>query len=135
MPVASIRPGTTRNPPPIPKNPDSVPAPTPTPSSFGRLPRLSRTPASPSPPRLRSIRTPTTSISTANSASSRCPSISLPRVDPARAPAAPVAAKTLAHGHFTVPRRAWFTRPMAAFAATATALVPIARWVSPTPTR
>ena len=47
MPVASISAGTIRNPPPMPKKPDSAPAASPSPISFGRFCRDSLTDGSP----------------------------------------------------------------------------------------
>ena len=53
MPVAAISPGTTRNPPPIPKNPDKAPTPTPYRSRYGKrlgaVDALNLTAALPSP--------------------------------------------------------------------------------------
>ena len=46
----------------------------------------------------------------------------------------PLRAKTAPQRHFTVPNLAWLTRFMAAFTATATALVPMATWGFSTPT-
>ena len=46
----------------------------------------------------------------------------------------PAAAKIRAQDQITVPPRAWLDRLIAAFAATAIALVPIATWGSATPT-
>ena len=82
MPVANIRPGTIRSPPPIPKKPDNVPAPKPMPRSHGRLARLRRTSRSPAPARLRSINAATTSISIEKAISSFCSLIHLPTVEP-----------------------------------------------------
>ena len=75
-----------------------------------------------------------TIMTSANSASSFCPSTILPRIDPPKAPIMPAAANISAQDHTTVPPRAWLDRLIAAFAATAIALVPIARWGSGTPT-
>ena len=55
-------------------------------------------------------------------------------IDPPKAPTIPAAAKTSAQDHTTVPPRAWLERLIAALAATAIALVPIATWGSGTPT-
>ena len=92
--------------------------------------------ASGTPIRVRvfSIKTAITSISSANSASSFCPSSILPKIEPMKAPTIPAAANISAHDHRTVPLRAWFDKLMAALAATAMALVPIATWGSDTPT-
>ncbi len=57
-----------------------------------------------------------------------CPSIALPSVEPKVAPRTPANVKTMAHGHFTCPARACPARFAAALTATATALVPMARW-------
>ena len=57
------------------------------------------------------------------------------KLEPPKAPTAPAAANTAAQPHFTVPLRACETRLTAAFAATASALVPMATWVLDTPTR
>src|SRR3546814_10879902 len=54
---------------------------------------------------------------------------------PMAAPATPQAAKTAAQRHLTLPRRACCARLAKAFTATASALAPIAIWVSPIPTR
>ena len=135
MPVEAISAGTTRNPPPIPKKPDSAPVAAPEPSSFGAFPRSSTTSGSPSRPRERNISPATTSISTANSASSRCPSMAFPAMAPNQAPSEPAMAKVTAHRHFTFPLRAWFTSPISALAATARALVPMATCGSPMRTR
>ncbi len=76
--------------------------------------------------RVFSISSAMTIITSANSASSFWPSTILPRIEPPNAPAMPAAAKISATDHTTVPPRAWFDRLIAAFAATAIALVPIA---------
>ncbi len=55
-------------------------------------------------------------------------------VEPLHAPATPAAEKVTAQGHFTMPRRAWFTRFDSALRETAMALVPIARCGEATPT-
>lgn len=82
MRVDAINPGTTRNPPPIPKNPDSRSVIPPDANSLGALPRSRTTLASPSAERPRNMSTATTSISKANKASSFWPSNDLPSVDP-----------------------------------------------------
>ena len=84
--------------------------------------------------RVFSIRSAMTIMTSANSASSFWPSIILPRIEPPKAPAMPAAAKISAQDQITVPPRAWLDRLIAAFAATAIALVPIATWGSATPT-
>jgi len=68
-----------------------------------------------------------TAIITAKAASSVCPSTILPSRAPANAPTTPAPANTEAQGQRTLPSRAWLTRLAIAFAATATALVPMAR--------
>ena len=75
-----------------------------------------------------------TSMTSANSASSFWPSIILPSIEPPKAPTMPAAANISAQDHITVPPRAWLDRLIAAFAATAIALVPIATCGSGTPT-
>ena len=134
MPVASINAGTIRKPPPMPKNPDIVPVTRPRPTMAGRLVKLILTSGKPSRARVFSISIAMTSITSANNASSLCPSSILPRIEPPKAPAIPAAANISAHDHTTVPPRAWLDRLTAALAATAIALVPIATWGSPTPT-
>ncbi len=118
----------------MPKKPDSVPVTRPSPTIAGRLAKLILTSGRPIRDRVFSISTAITSIKSANSASSLWPSSILPKIEPANAPTIPAAAKTSAHDHRTVPPRAWFDRLTAALAATAMALVPIARWASGTPT-
>ncbi len=135
MPVEPIRLGTIRKPPPMPKKPDSIPVAVPVPISLGALRAVRITCGSPAAERPRSIRAPTTSISTANRASSFCPSTAFPRLEPRAAPTTPAAANSRAIFHFTAPWRAWFSRLAKALAATAKALVPMARWGSFTPTR
>ena len=134
IPVASIRAGTIRKPPPMPKKPDSVPVASPRPTTAGIFAQLICASGSPIRARVFSISAAITSISSANNASSFCPSIILPAIDPANAPATPAAANTSAHDQRTLPLRAWFDRFIAALAATATALVPIATCASGTPT-
>jgi hypothetical protein len=134
IPVASISAGTIRNPPPMPKKPDSVPVARPSPAMAGMLDRFIFTSGRPMRERVFSISAAITSISSANNASNFWPSIILPRIDPANAPTTPAAANISAHDHTTVPPRAWFDRLTAALAATAIALVPIATWALGTPT-
>ena len=119
----------------MPKKPDSAPTANPVPTSAGALPRFSRTMRSSAGSRRRSISSATTTIITAKAASSACPSTILPSRAPASAPSMPAPAKTEAQGQRTLPARAWASRLAAAFAATATALVPMARCGAGTPTR
>ena len=57
------------------------------------------------------------------------------RLEPPYAPTTPAAANTAAQCHFTVPMRECEIRLAAAFAATASALVPMATCALGTPTR
>ena len=134
IPVASIRAGTIRKPPPMPKNPDSVPVARPRPMMAGMFDIEILTSASPIRDRVFSISMAITSMISANSASSFWPSTILPRIEPPKAPTIPAAANTSAQDQITVPPRAWLERLIAAFVATAMALVPIAIWGSGTPT-
>ncbi|GJE70765.1 hypothetical protein CHKEEEPN_2306 [Methylorubrum podarium] len=138
MDVASIRPGTIRKPPPIPKKPENRPTANPMPSSQGRstgaLRLVRRTSGSPSPRRRRSIRPPTASITNPNRASRLCPSTALAAAEPARAPRTPASENAPAHRHFTFPARHCGTRLPAALTETARALVPMATWGEFTPT-
>lgn len=91
MPVDAISPGTIRKPPPMPKKPDTMPVPKPQRSTRGALSRLHSAPGLPIAPRLRSISTPTASITNAKRPSRYCPSRRLPKDEPASAPATPAA--------------------------------------------
>ena len=133
MPVASIRPGTIRNPPPMPKNPDRQPVSRPMVTSFGRFSRSSWTPARPFTDRRLSMTPLMTIMTPANNARSLWPSTIVPTVEPISAPTTPAAANTRAHRHCTTPERACCARFAAALTATATALVPIATWGMGTP--
>ena len=55
-------------------------------------------------------------------------------VEPASEPKSPTTAKAVAQGHFTLCSRQWPTRLTRALIATAAAEVPMATWVSVTPT-
>ena len=90
--VEAISPGTIRNPPPIPKKPESMPVPSPNPATLGKLSRLQTTPSTPSPLRERYISTATPIISKANRNNSFWPSNALPALDPASAPNTPASA-------------------------------------------
>src|SRR5215831_19754227 len=80
------------------------------PSNAGKFSRPSRTLGRSSLERRLNISAATTSISSANSASSLWPSSILPSAAPANAPATPDAEKTMGHGHFTVTGDACPTR-------------------------
>jgi len=82
----------------------------------------------------RSIITPTTIMSTPNSATSFCPSIVLPSAAPAKAPPTPARLNTMAHGQWIGALRACMASPAAALTATAKAAVPIATWAEGMPT-
>ena len=75
-----------------------------------------------------------TIIMAPNSTSSLWPSMCLASVDPRPAPTTPASVNTAAHGHFTLPARAWATRLLSALTDTASALVPIATCGGETPT-
>jgi hypothetical protein len=134
MPVAAISPGTIRKPPPMPKKPETAPTPRPMAMMRGALPALKRTSPSPSLRRGISMAIPTAIITSANSGKRICASVRLPSAAPAIAPAAPAAANTVAHGHLTLPRRAWATTLAKALTDTASALVPMATCGLATPT-
>ena len=106
MPVASIKAGTIKNPPPIPKKPDSIPVASPSPTMAGMLDQSICTSGRPTRDRVFSINTAITSINSANSASSFWPSSILPNVEPINAPMIPAAAKVSAQDQRTVPPRA-----------------------------
>ena len=55
IPVASISAGTMRNPPPIPKKPDSIPVASPRPPTAGKFDQLRWTPGAPMRERVRNI--------------------------------------------------------------------------------
>ena len=70
MPVASISAGTMRNPPPMPKKPDTVPVASPRPAIAGMLDQSIFTSGRPMRARVFSISAAITSMINANSASS-----------------------------------------------------------------
>src|SRR3979409_2068514 len=122
IPVASIRAGTIRKPPPMPKKPANVPVASPRPTTAGVLAQLIRASATPIRDRVFRISAARTSIRRQNHAGIFWPSTVLPAIDPANAPATPAAANTSAHDQRTLPPRAWFDRFIAALAAAASAL-------------
>ena len=66
MPVASMRPGTIRKPPPMPKKPDTAPTTSPIAIRRIAIPPVMRTSGLPAAARGRSIATPTAIIASAN---------------------------------------------------------------------
>ena len=124
MPVASIRAGTIRKPPPIPKKPDSVPVERPRPTRAGRFERIHLDVGRPDPcTRLQHQRR--------NAQHDQCEQrqqlLAVKHLAEQRAAERaqiPAAAKTSAQDHTTVPLRAWLERLTAALVATAIALVP-----------
>ena len=108
IPVAAIKPGTMRKPPPIPKNPERAPTPTPIATSGGASrpaeARVSRTSKRSARVGARSIATPITIIRRPKAVRSLCPSTSFATLEPAAAPIMPEIVKTNAHGHLTLPR-------------------------------
>ena len=109
-------------------------APRPTGASLSTICGVRWTPGSPSLRRGISIEAAMAIMAMANNISSALPSTSLASCAPASAPANPDRANTVAHGHLTRPARAWPASPVAALTATAAAEVPIAAWVSASPT-
>ena len=106
IPVAIISAGTIRNPPPMPKKPDTVPVASPSPTMAGMLDISILTSSRPGRALVFNISTAITSINIANSANSFWPSSILPNTDPPRAPTIPAAAKVSAQSQRTVPPRA-----------------------------
>lgn len=88
MPVASMRPGTMRNPSPIPKNPDAQPGAMATIALIRHMRRSTGRTLVACGLRGRSMSVPTTSMATLNRKSSHIASIALPRLEPAKAPIA-----------------------------------------------
>jgi hypothetical protein len=134
MPVANIRPGTMRNPPPIPKKPAAKPVTTPIGASLAAKGQVIWMSGSPSLRGRRNIETAIPAMAKAKQSSRRLPSTCLARLEPSSEPIRPAAAKTLAHGHFTRPPRQWPRRLLAALKATAAVEVPMTTCGSRTPT-
>ena len=134
MPLPSMMPGTTRKPPPMPKKPDMAPTSKPMATRRNATAGVTRTSGLPAAARGRSIAAPTAIMASAKKNNSAWPSTILPSVEPSAAPATPATAKIAAHGHLTLPARQWPMRLAKALAATASALVPMARCGSLMPT-
>jgi hypothetical protein len=134
MPVEAISPGAIRKPPPMPKKPAASPASRPTGASLSTIGGVKCTFGSPSLFFGISIEMAIAIMAKANHTSSVLPSTCLANSAPINDPARPAMPKVMAHGHLTRPARACAASPVAAFTATAAAEVPIAAWVSTTPT-
>ena len=138
MPVASIRPGTIRKPPPMPKKPENRPTPKPMPSSGGRS-RLAVA-GDQADLRIATGAAPTQHDDADDDHHEAEQGEQLLAVDrlggrrAAKAPRTPAAANTAAQRHFTLPSRQCGRRLPSALAETATALVPIATCGEATPT-
>lgn len=100
MPVASMRPGTIRKPPPMPKKPDAAPAASATAAVARHILRSTGRHSTVTAFRGFSIRAPTTIIRTPNRNIRLSPSLALPRLEPPRAPSAE---KTVAHRNPPLP--------------------------------
>src|SRR5215469_672613 len=134
MPLPSMRPGTIRNPPPIPKKPEIAPTTSPTAMRRAAIHGVKRTFGLPTAARGRSIATLTAIMASANRNSNSWPSTNFPRVEPMAAPTMPAKAKVAAQDHLTFPARQWPIRLAKALVATERALVPIATCESRMPT-